>query len=112
MAYLLWYSLLARMPADTSALVLLLIPTIVVISSILLLFERPTTAGVSGLLLMTIAAAAVMVPAAQVALRETVLVSVHRDLRPLAAQELQVVVSTVLRASDARVAEMTCSYTA
>lgn len=66
LAYLLWYWLLARIPAGTAALALLLVPAIGVISSILLLSERPTTADVLGLLLMTVAAAVVMIPATRV----------------------------------------------
>lgn len=63
LAFLLWYWLLARMPAGTVALALLLVPAIGVVSSVLLLAERPTLADMLGLVLMTTAAAAVMLPA-------------------------------------------------
>lgn len=64
LAFLLWYWLLARMPAGTVALALLLVPAIGVVSSVLLLAERPTLADMLGLVLMT-TAAAVMLPARQ-----------------------------------------------
>lgn len=70
LAFLLWYWLLARMPAGTVALALLLVPAIGVVSSVLLLAERPTLADMLGLVLMTTAAAAVMLPARQPARRQ------------------------------------------
>ena len=62
LAYLIWYRLLARLPAGTISLSMLLVPAIGVISSILVLGERPGMADLIGLVLMTAAAAAVNLP--------------------------------------------------
>lgn len=59
-AYLIWYSLLARLPAGTVSLSTLMVPAIGVISSVLLLGESPTMADYMGLVLMTAAACTVM----------------------------------------------------
>lgn len=60
LAYLLWYWLLARIPAGTASLTLLLVPAIGVASSMLLLGERPGLSDGLGLALMTTAATVVM----------------------------------------------------
>ncbi|NPD17051.1 DMT family transporter [Xinfangfangia sp. D13-10-4-6] len=67
LAYLLWYALLARMPAGRVSLATLPVPAIGSISSVLLLGERPTPADVLGLILLTLGAAIVMLPARQTA---------------------------------------------
>lgn len=63
LAYALWYGLLARMPAGTVSLSMLVVPAIGVVSSVLILGESPTPADIAGLALMTAAAAAVNLPA-------------------------------------------------
>lgn len=63
LAYALWYALLARLPASTMSLSMLMVPAIGVISSVVLLGERPTAADIAGLVLMTAAAAVVNLPA-------------------------------------------------
>lgn len=60
LAYLLWYWLLARIPAGTASLAMLLVPAIGVASSMMLLSEMPTMTDVLGLMLMTAAATSVM----------------------------------------------------
>lgn len=60
LAYLLWYWLLARIPAGTASLTLLLVPAIGVASSMALLGERPTLTDALGLALITAAATSVM----------------------------------------------------
>lgn len=59
-AYLIWYGLLARLPAGTVSLAMLMVPAIGVIGSVLLLGERPTATDLAGLLFMTLAAAVSM----------------------------------------------------
>lgn len=62
-AYALWYGLLARMPAGTVSLSMLVVPAIGVVSSVLILGESPTLTDLAGLALMTAAAGAVNLPA-------------------------------------------------
>ncbi|MBB3808048.1 DMT family transporter [Pseudochelatococcus contaminans] len=62
LAYLIWYNLLARLPAGVLSLSTLMVPAIGVISSILLLGEQPTMSDFAGLVLMTAAAGSVMMP--------------------------------------------------
>lgn len=65
-AYLIWYSLLARLPAGTVSLAMLLVPAIGVIGSVLILGESPTLPDLAGLFFMTLAAGAVIAPSASV----------------------------------------------
>ncbi len=62
-AYVMWYALLARLPAGTMSLSMLMVPAIGVTSSVLILSERPTATDLAGLVLMTAAAAVVNLPA-------------------------------------------------
>lgn len=63
LAYVIWYALLARLPAGTVSLSMLMVPAIGVVSSMAFLGERPTLTDLAGLVLMTAAAAAVNLPA-------------------------------------------------
>lgn len=67
LAYVMWYALLARLPAGTISLSMLMVPAIGVTSSVLVLGERPTAADLAGLVLMTAAAAVVNMPARRAA---------------------------------------------
>lgn len=67
LAYLIWYRLLARLPAGTVSLSTLMVPAIGVISSVIVLGETPTPADFAGLALMTAAIGAVMLPARRTA---------------------------------------------
>lgn len=63
LAYVMWYALLARLPAGTTSLSMLMVPAIGVVSSVTFLGERPTLTDIAGLVLMIAAAAAVTLPA-------------------------------------------------
>jgi drug/metabolite transporter (DMT)-like permease len=62
LAYLLWFEVVARLPAGTAALGTLLVPAVGVLGAVLLLGERPTATDALGLLLVVGAAAAVLLP--------------------------------------------------
>lgn len=62
LAYIVWYSMLGRLPAGTMSLSLLLVPAVGVIGSILFLGESPTAADYLGLVLIMVAAAVVNLP--------------------------------------------------
>jgi drug/metabolite transporter (DMT)-like permease len=61
-AYLMWYRMLARLPAGTVSLSTLMVPAIGVFSSVIFLGETPSLADFIGLALMTAAACAVALP--------------------------------------------------
>ena len=63
LAYSIWYSMLARLPAGTMSLSMLMVPAIGVVTSVLILGEQPTLTDLAGLVLMTAAAGAVNLPA-------------------------------------------------
>jgi len=69
LAYVMWYALLARLPAGTMSLSMLMVPAIGVVSSVAFLAERPTATDIAGLVLMTAAAAVVNLPARRAAAR-------------------------------------------
>ena len=67
--YLLWFGIVARLPASTAALGTLLVPAVAVAGAVLLLAERPTLADAIGFVLVFAAAATVLMrPAPAVAL--------------------------------------------
>ena len=63
LAYAVWFSVIARLPAATAALGTLVIPVVGVGSSALILGERPTPADLAGFALILAAAALVLRPA-------------------------------------------------
>ncbi len=58
--YLLWFAIVARLPASSAALGTLLVPVVAVLGAIALLGERPTPADALGFALILAAAAAVL----------------------------------------------------
>jgi drug/metabolite transporter (DMT)-like permease len=63
LAYLLWFAILARVPAGTASLGTLMVPPVGVYGAMLLLGEQPTMADFIGLILVIGAAASVLLPA-------------------------------------------------
>lgn len=62
-AYVLWFSVLARLPAGIASLGTLMVPAVGVMGAMLLLGEKPTLTDFAGLVLVIGAAAAVLMPA-------------------------------------------------
>lgn len=60
LAYFIWFTAAARLPAGTASLGTLLVPVVGVVSAMLLLGERPTVTDLAGFLLVLAAAATVL----------------------------------------------------
>jgi drug/metabolite transporter (DMT)-like permease len=63
LAYLLWFAILAHIPAGTASLGTLMVPPVGVYGAMLILGEQPTLTDFIGLLLVIGAAASVLIPA-------------------------------------------------
>jgi len=63
LAYFLWFTVVARLPAGIASLGTLMVPAVGVLGSVLLLGERPTATDWLGLALVIAASGAIMVPA-------------------------------------------------
>ena len=63
LAYFLWFTVVARLPAGIASLGTLMVPAIGVLGSVLLLGERPTPTDWLGLALVVAASGAIMIPA-------------------------------------------------
>ncbi|MFL6930404.1 MAG: EamA family transporter, partial [Xanthobacteraceae bacterium] len=64
-AYLLWFTIVGRLPAATASLGSLLTPVVGIGSTVLLVGERPTFADAIGFMLIFAAAAAVLLEPAR-----------------------------------------------
>lgn len=65
LAYFLWFTVVARLPAGIASLGTLMVPAVGVLGSVLLLGERPTSTDWLGLALVVAASGAIMVPRRQ-----------------------------------------------
>ena len=63
LAYFLWFTVVARLPAGIASLGTLMVPAVGVLGSVLLLGERPTPTDWLGLCLVIAASGAILVPA-------------------------------------------------
>lgn len=63
LAYFLWFTVVARLPAGIASLGTLMVPAVGVLGSVLLLGERPTPTDWLGLALVVAASGAIMIPA-------------------------------------------------
>lgn len=62
LAYFLWFTVIARLPAGIASLGTLMVPAVGVLGSVLLLGERPSTSDWIGLLLVIAASGTIMLP--------------------------------------------------
>lgn len=62
LGYLIWFDVIARLPAGVAALSTLLVPVVGVAGAMLLLGERPSMADLGGFVLILAAAALVLIP--------------------------------------------------
>jgi len=67
LAYFLWFTVIARLPAGIASLGTLMVPAVGVLGSVLLLGERPTPPDWLGLALVIAASGAIMIPSRRTA---------------------------------------------
>jgi drug/metabolite transporter (DMT)-like permease len=65
LAYLLWFEVVARLPAGVAALGTLMVPVVGVSSAMLLFGERPSASDLGGFALIIAAASVALLPAAR-----------------------------------------------
>jgi drug/metabolite transporter (DMT)-like permease len=63
LAYFLWFTVIARLPAGIASLGTLMVPAVGVLGSVMLLGERPTPSDWLGLVLVVAASGSIMLPA-------------------------------------------------